>query len=164
MKKNILIIIPLILLISLMITGCKKEENKNIVEDTFKFSYKEVDVTPGKEFKSESINEKASYFELDSCAFEGNDKVYTYENIEVTSSEMNGKNIVYSVYLLNDAVSTPEGVKITDDKEIMIEKYGENYEYINNEYIYIKSNVALSFIVENDTIISIEYIYNSNNK
>jgi uncharacterized lipoprotein YehR (DUF1307 family) len=164
-KLTLTVIIPLIMIISLMATGCTKDEKSgNIVEDTFKFAYKGVDVTPGKEFKSESIDEEASFFELESCAFEGNDKVYTYENMEITASAMNGKDTVYSIYFLNDAVETTEGVKIADEKAKMIEKYGEKYEHINNKYTYVKGNVALSFIVENDVITSIEYTYNTDNK
>jgi hypothetical protein len=100
--------------------------------------------------------------ELSSCAFDGNDKVYTYENMEITVSPLDGKDIVYSVYFLNDRITTKEGVKITDDKETMIETYGENYKNINNKYSYLKGDVLLSFIIENDIIISIEYMYSNN--
>ncbi|MGE5455808.1 MAG: lipoprotein [Ignavibacteriales bacterium] len=160
MKK----IIILFLVLTIVVTGCNSKNNnikkENNDGETLTFAYKGVDVTPGLEFKSSSIDEEANYIELTSCAFEGNDKVYTYENIEITASQMNGKDTVYSVYFLNDKVATPEGVKIADDKSVMIEKYGEDYEQISNQYKYVKSNVILSFIVENDVIISIEYQYN----
>lgn len=165
MKKNILIvIIPLLVFVSLMVVGCTNtKDKKDDSESTVIIAYKGIDITPGIEFRSESINEKAEYLELESCAFEGNDKVYKYQSIEITTSAISGKETVYSAYFLNDTIQTIEGVKISDEKALMIEKYGENYEHINNEYKYIKSGVALSFIIENDIIISIEYIYNSGN-
>ncbi len=165
MKKNILVfMIPFIILISLFVIGCTKNKNKSDnTEDIFTFTYKDVDVTPGKEFNSELINEEAEYLELDSCAFEGNDKVYKYEGIEIIVSPIKGKDTIYSIYFLNDTVQTSEGVKIADEKTIMIEKYGDDYQFINNKYTYAKSNVELSFIIENDVIISIEYTYDTNN-
>ncbi|MDD2435370.1 MAG: hypothetical protein PHO63_03860 [Bacilli bacterium] len=161
MKK---IVFPLVVLI-MIVTGCGGQTNdineKTNSENSIAFTYQGVDVTPGLEFKNSSIDEKFSYVELTSCAFEGNDKVYTYENIEIVVSQTKGKDTIYSVYFLNDQVATPEGVKIADDKSVMVETYGENYEQISNEYKYVEGNVVLSFIVENDVIISIEYRYNN---
>ena len=54
-------------------------------------------------------------------------------------------------------ITTTEGVKISDDKSVMIEKYGENYEQTGNQYVYTSGNVQLAFIVENEFITSITY-------
>lgn len=155
MKKKIVLSLLLICL-----CGCSTNEK---IADTFELSYQEVEIIPGKEFKSSALKaEELNFMELSSCAFDGNDKVYTYENMEITVSPLDGKDIVYSVYFLNDRITTKEGVKITDDKEVMIETYGENYKHINNKYTYSKGDVLLSFIIENDIIISIEYMYSNN--
>lgn len=127
--------------------------------DAFKMIYRGVDVAPGREFSKDSISEEAAFAELASCAFEGTDKVYTYENVEITASELKGKETVYSVYFLNETVETPEGIKITDEKAKILEKYGENYNELGNQISFTKGDVVLSFIVENDIITSIEYVY-----
>lgn len=155
MKKKIVLSLLLICLCS-----CSTKEE---VVETFELSYQEIEIIPGKDFQSSALkDEELNFMELSSCAFDGNDKVYTYENMEITVSPLDGKDIVYSVYFLNDRITTKEGVKITDDKETMIETYGENYKNINNKYSYLKGEVLLSFIIENDVIISIEYMYSNN--
>ena len=137
------------------------KKNEKISEEKkdngFVFLYRGINVTPGQEFKEKAIDEEASYMELESCAFDGNDKVYTYTDVEITVSEMKGKDVIYTIYFLNETISTTEGVKVSDEKAIMIERYGESYEKINNKYVYKKGDVIVSFIVENDTIVSIEY-------
>ena len=155
MKKKIVLSLLLICLCS-----CSTKEE---VVETFELSYQEIEIIPGKDFQSSALkDEELNFMELSSCAFDGNDKVYTYENMEITVSPLDGKDIVYSIYFLNDRITTKEGVKITDDKETMIETYGENYKNINNKYSYLKGDVLLSFIIENDIIISIEYMYSNN--
>ena len=55
-------------------------------------------------------------------------------------------------------------IKITDSKEKMIEKYGENYEIsLETKYTYTRGDVDLSFIIENDIITSIEYTLKTDN-
>ena len=177
MKKRIIIIcsifvvVVLIIGITFLILNGKESENKNNSninnksngekkDQGFTLSYKEVDITPGKEFVENAINEEAEFMELESCAFEGNDRVYRYVDVEITVSMLKDKYIIYSVYFLNETTPTTEGIKISDEKNIMIEKYGENYEKFNNRYTYIKDKVELNFIVENDIITSIDYTYN----
>ena len=127
-------------------------------EEIFSLKYKGIEITPGIEFSENTINEENNVSEIPSCAFEGTDKVYTYENVEITVAKINGKDTVYSVYFINDLAETTEGVKISDSKDTMLEKYGDNYKKVlENKYTYTKNNVELSFIVENDTITGIDY-------
>ena len=159
MKK---IIIGLLAL-AIFTTGCDNETTEVNVEteETLAFTYMDVEVTPGVEFINSNMAEDVKYVELPSCAFEGNDRVYTYEDVELTVSSMDGIDTVYSVYFLTDQVETEEGVKLADDKSVMIEAYGEDYVQVNNQYKYLVSNTLLLFIVENDVVTSIEYKYNN---
>lgn len=87
---------------------------------------------------------------------EGLDRIYKYENYEITTYERDGKK-ENPVYLLNDMVKTEEDVKITDSYNKMIEKYSNNYVREENMYTYIQGKTALKFIIENNIITSIEY-------
>lgn len=82
---------------------------------------------------------------------EGLDKIYKYENYEITTYERDGKERIQSIYLLNDMV------KITDSYNKMIEKYSDNYVREENMYTHIQGKTALKFIIENNIITSIEY-------
>lgn len=115
-------------------------------------------MTPGQAFSSETFGEAQSLSEIPSCAFQGTDKVYNYGSYEITTSDINGQETIYSTYLLDDTIATPENVKIADDMNSMINAYGENYTQNGSEYIYTDGIVNLSFIIENNTITSIQYV------
>ncbi len=133
-------------------------------QEAFSLKYNEVEIVPGTEFNESAINEESSFSEIPSCAFDGTDKVYTYDNVEITVAEVSGKDTVYSVYFIDDTIETAEGVKISNSKKTMLEKYGDSYkEELGNKYTYTKNNVELSFIVENDIITGITYTLKTNN-
>ena len=161
MKKNILLI--LLLASFILLTGCKKEEQqvKNDAQPAEKFTllYKGVNIAPGEKFAQSSIAEEASYFEIESCAFEEKDKVYTYEGVQVTTNTINNQETVYSVYFLNSSVQTPEGVSFTSPKTLMLEKYGNSYDSFGEQYTYIRGKVKLVIMLVSDTVESIEYKY-----
>lgn len=162
MKKNILTLMISILSLFILV-GCGKEaapkENKQPVATGFTLVYQGVNLLPGTEFKASSLTEEAVYSEIESCAFEGMDKIYTYADFEITTSDINEKEAIYSVYFLTDNISTTEGIKITDEKNQMLEKYGNPDSNLDNQYVYSKDQTELYFIIENDIITSIEYKY-----
>ena len=149
--------------ILICLTGCGEEKTKKGEKSDsssgFSIEYKGVDITPGKEFDETKISETAEKSEIPSCAFDGVDKVYTYPEVEITVAEIDGKDTVYSVYFIDENIATNEGVKISDPKDYMIEKYGNDYENsLSTKFDYVKNGVTLSFIVENDMITGIEYV------
>lgn len=169
MKKGFLIAIILIIIggftcFFLMYGGDETDLNDGLnsseeVAAEYKFVYSGVDVTPGLNFDSALINEEANKSTIPSCAFDGLDNVYTYSNIEITTNKSDEQEIVYSVYLLDDTLETPEGVKVTDEKAAMLEAYGDNYTEDGGIYTYESEDVKLNFTINNDVIVGIEYIY-----
>lgn len=133
-------------------------ESNGAIEETYSIKYEGVEIVPGTEFNPDNISQEAALSEIPSCAFNGTDKVYTYDNVEITVATINGKDTVYSVYFVDDGITTNEGVKITDIRDKMIEQYGTEYkEQLGNRYTYTKGNVELSFNIENDIITGIDY-------
>lgn len=169
-KKSILIVVLLLIIVvvvAIILLNGKKDAipttNSN-TEQAFSIKYKDVEVVPGTEFNVDAINAEADFSEIPSCAFEGTDKMYTYDNVEIIATEIDGKDKVYQVYFIDDTISTNEGVKITDSKDLMIEKYGNEYEEkLGSKYVYTKNNVELSFMIENDIITGIEYTLKTDN-
>lgn len=159
----IIIIIAIVVAISVNLNKGEETEKSNQAE-SYSLKYGDIDITPGKVFKEEEISEDYNYYEIESCAFDGMDKVYTYSGVEITVAEIDGVDTIYSVYFLDENTETTEGIKISDNKEKMIETYGDSYESsVENSYSYKKDNVIISFITENDIIISIEYTLDTNN-
>lgn len=162
-KKTIIIIVTIAVLLLIGIAAIcflknNKKENNSGTSKAFSMIYKGGEVLPGTKFDENQIEEKADFSEIPSCAFSGTDKVYTYEGVEIIVAQIDNIDKVYSVYFINDLAQTGEGLKISDNKQKMIETYGKDYNLsMDNKYTYTRENVELSFIVENNIITSIEY-------
>lgn len=105
----------------------------------------------------ESLGEPISYFESASCAFQGLDKIYTYDHYRVETYPDGENDMISSIIFTDDLVETAEGLSIgmtTDDMERL---YGTDYEENAGMIIYTKDGKHLKFLIEADVIISIEY-------
>lgn len=105
----------------------------------------------------DKLGEADSYFEAASCAFEGLDKTYTYAGYRIETYPDKSRDYIACIVLMDDSVSTPEGVSIGNSVEEMKEIYGEASSEDPGMLVYEKEGMELCFIVDNDTISSIEY-------
>lgn len=96
-------------------------------------------------------------FEQDSCAYQGKDKVYSYNGFELSTYPVNKKDCVASVYLINDKVQTEEGIKIGSTYDEMIKAYGKDYKMENQVYRYVKNGTELAFYMTDYKVDGIEY-------
>lgn len=123
----------------------------------FVFQNGGVKLLPGDPFDAAALPEAESVYEVPSCAIEGTDNVYNYGSYEVTAFESAAGEQIYSVYFLDATLSTKEGISLGDSLEKVIETYGEGYQVNNTEYFYTSEGTVLSFIVQNNVVMSIEY-------
>lgn len=104
-----------------------------------------------------SLGDQANYFEAPSCAFNGLDKIYTYSNFEVHTYPDGEADRISMILILNDLVSTPEGISIGSTQAQMETAYGTGYAQSGSAYTYTKDNMKLTFLMTDGTITSIEY-------
>lgn len=104
----------------------------------------------------QTLGDPTSYFEAASCAFEGLDKIYTYNGFEIDTYPGQDKDLVSAVILKDDSVATAEGICIGDSMEKLLEAYGEAAQE-NGMLVYEKDGMRLCFILQDDSVISIEY-------
>ena len=104
-----------------------------------------------------ALGEPLSYFEAASCAFEGLDKTYTYSGFVITTRPDGDQDYVNSILLTDDSVVTPEGIYIGCSADEVTAAYGEGSR-MENVISYTKGNSAMNFILEDDKVISIEYL------
>ena len=125
-----------------------------------KLTYMGADITPGKTFKEKSIAAKANKSTLPSCAFEGDDNVYTYDNIEITTNVSGSTETIYSVYFIDETAKTNEGIKIGSTKEDMIKAYGTDFTDDVSLVTYIDEDgkKQINFELEDKIVTGIEYI------
>ena len=127
--------------------------------DTFVFEYEGIQMYVNQEATEvlDALGEPVSYFEAASCAFEGLDKMYTYSSFELDTYPEGDTDYISCIYFLDDMVETPEGISLYMTQADMEAAYGTDYEEANGAYVYTKGNGQLSFIIENDEIVVIEY-------
>ena len=159
MKKRYIVFF---ILLSIVIVGCSNSNKKEdtSVNNSYNIQYTGVDITPGIEFNADKINKEAKITEIPSCAFQGTDTVYTYDDIEITVADKDGKKIVYSVYFIGTDVKTTEGISIDATKDEIIKTYGNASD--DNDIKYTKGDVELHFVLNNDRVTSIEYVLVTN--
>lgn len=165
-KRNI---IAVILMSMLVLVGCGSSSDANKGADASNNDSKELkgyimtvkgtDVAVNAPMApiAESLPEADKYFESESCAFQGLDKVYTYGSVVITTYPENGKDYVYSIELKDDTVSTKEGAYIGMAKDDVIKAYGDATNVTESALVYEKESCQLAFILEDDYVKNITY-------
>ena len=103
------------------------------------------------------LGEPRNVFEAPSCAFDGVDRVYDYPSIDIRTYPEGGTDFVHTVNLRDDGVTTPEGLYLGSGVDEVLAAYGNVYTLEMGLYTYEKGETYLSFLVENDEVISITY-------
>lgn len=126
-------------------------------EEAFCFTYEGVALVPGAAFDPTALPEADSIFTVPSCAIEGTDNVYSYPVLELTAYNDGTGEVIYSIYLTDANTPTEEGLYVGDDLARVTELYGTDYSQNGAELIYTKGSTCLSLILNDDTVISMEY-------
>lgn len=133
---------------------------ENDYSDRYYFEYNNavvtVDMTETE--VTESLGEALSCFEASSCAFEGMERTYTYQDFQVVTYEDGDTDRISSIILTDDLVETREGVAIGDSADKLDTVYPEPTFSEDNTVKYEKGGMCLIFITEDDKIISIQYV------
>lgn len=170
----------LVLMISLLITGCSnKEDNtgtadaKDIATDKSKEQASVQDTVQGYQFKYnnvvidmntdaepivEALGEPQEYFEAESCAFKGLDKFYYYNGIELTTYPTDNKDFISSINFSDDSVSTMEGIYLGATLQEVVQAYGEEYIEEAGLYTFTRGKSKLTFLVEDEVVTTITYL------
>ena len=106
----------------------------------------------------DALGECQSYFEAASCAFEGLDKTYTYAGFVITTYPDGERDFIGSVRLTDDSAATREGVYIGCTAEQVRAAYGDAEGGPTGALSYVNGGTMLNFILEDDVVISIEYL------
>ena len=124
------------------------------------FTYKDCPLPMNAEFGplKDYLGEPDSYFEAASCAFDGLDKTFTYGGVEIITypdEDKEGVDYISSVRLLDNSVSTPEGVTIGSTAEVVAAAWGG--EVSGDLYEKEDGDCILSILFEDGKVISVEY-------
>ena len=127
--------------------------------DAYVFTYNGVEIrmnAPADGIIS-ALGDGYDYFEAPSCAYEGMDKVYTYNSIVVRSYTRDGVDYIAAVELKDDTVATAEGIRIGSTQEDVAAAYGEDGVPGTAGIEYTLGDSFISFIFENGKVVALTY-------
>ena len=170
MKNWIIFALTALLCLGLVACSADKENGKNTdvgtqseaaaAADRYAMVFRDVEIVPGAEMQPvlDRLGEPRKYFESESCAFKGLDKVYTYAGVVIRTYPKDNTDYVLNVELKDDTVSTPEGVSIGESRDKVTKVYGAATATNDTSVSYRKGDVVLSFIFDADgAVTSITY-------
>ena len=106
-----------------------------------------------------ALGDPIGSFEADSCAYIGKDVFYYYPGFELTVNEVDGQNTITAIAVVDDTVTIPQGLRIYDDEEKLLDILGG--EEMNGLYTYQNGQTMLLIQVKeaegSRRIASIEY-------
>ncbi|MCD7944423.1 MAG: hypothetical protein LUH43_06045 [Clostridia bacterium] len=134
------------------------ENTDDAAEEAFYFETDGVTIIPGTALDLSVLPDANDTYTVPSCAIDGTDNVYMYDTFELTAYDEGNGEIIYSIYLTDANITTPEGLALGDDASRVIELYGEDYEESGTSMTYTKGSTELIIILQNDVVVSIEYM------
>ena len=123
----------------------------------YSFTAEGVELVPGADFDPAVLPAAASLYTVPSCAIEGTDNVYNYEAFEITAYNDGTGEVIYSIYLIDPNITTPEGLALGDSLDRVLELYGDGYALNGTAYEFSGESTMLSIIIQGDAVASIEY-------
>lgn len=160
MKKCTALLLLFTLVVALLLTACNSNgTNPNSNDYIYSFSYNGVSITPGGSFDEikSGLGAYTSYFEAASCAFDGNDKIYTYGSVQINVSPLAGVDTIYMVILLDDSLATPEGIRVGSTRDEVIAAYGYGGVDNGTSLVYVAGLTELVFILRDGCVTSVQY-------
>lgn len=106
----------------------------------------------------ENLGTPKDQYTSESCAFGGEDTVYYYNSIQVSTNNEFGYERIYSIYLEDDLVSTEEGICVGSTADDVKAAYGEPGDKSSEIcLIYEKDGMTLNFNLVDGLVSTILY-------
>lgn len=105
-----------------------------------------------------NLGDPRDQYTSESCAFGGEDTVYYYSSIQVSTNNEYGYERIYSIYLEDDLVSTEEGICVGSTADDVKAAYGEPGDKSTATcLIYEKDGMTLNFNLVDGLVSTILY-------
>ena len=94
--------------------------------------------------------------EVDSCAGQGKDRMYTYPSVRLyVFAPTDGKAVVSSVSYTDDGVQTAQGLRIGSSSSDVLAALGEADDASDTRLVYRSENTTLTFGLRDGMVVSI---------
>lgn len=168
-KKSIGVLLCLIGIAAVLLSACKgtmeekkKDAEKIKTEQPGIYYYetsdeKKIYILQSVTEAVEALGQDYEYFEAPSCASDGLDMFYYYQNITLMANELDGEKVITDIYFKNDTVSTPEGIRINSEYADVVNQYGSDYVLNGTALEYTDQNTVLIVDIKDGKVASVEY-------
>lgn len=129
------------------------------VDPGYVFNYNGTEIAMKADAESivAALGEPVHYTETASCAFTGLDKTYFYGSFYLYTCPIEGKDYIYGLMLVDDTVTTAEGLYIGAPQSEVERIYGSEGYDGSNGYIITKGACRLTIILKEGAVSSIQY-------
>ena len=173
MKKMIAMMLALVLVVGLCACGKGNEGDSgnqntqnsgtsNVSDTPIGYAMKHNGVTFGVGMDAQKVVAQLGACEpvlTESCGdMGGDDYEYAYDDFTIYANNGGGAVRIYCVQINSDMASTVEGITIGDDSETVISTCGAPTSQSDSSIIYEKDGMQQIFFLENDEIVSIQYL------
>lgn len=124
--------------------------------EPFALTFNGLKLVPGTTYDASKLPEPNSVYQVPSCAIEGTDNVYSFDELDITAFHDGTQEIIYAIAIFDPNVCTDEGLYLGDDAARVVELYGENYTENGTAMVYIGANTMLTIILQNGYVVDIE--------
>lgn len=155
MKKSVAL---LVLAILLSFAGCDSSIPA-VQEDGFTFTYNgyQIHLNTDAATVLTALGEPKGCTEETSCAFDGLDKTYYYGSFYLSTYSLEEKDYVYSIWFVDDSVSTEEGIRIGCTQAEVEAVYCADRFNGSNAYTLTKGDTKLTIILTGGLVSSVQY-------
>ena len=130
--------------------------NDPVVPDAFFFKMGDVIINMDEniDYVIEKVGEPLGRFEQESCAFEGNDIIFSYPGIQIYTYPAGENNFIHTIGFFDDSVRTAEGgIRMGSNIQAVIDVYGNDFSYETGVYKYSRGLTVLEFLVDDDDMV-----------
>jgi len=106
------------------------------------------------------IGEPSGIFEAPSCAFDGIDRIFGYNNagVQLYTYPIGDDDFIHTIGFTNDSARTAEGgIRLGASLQAVIDAYGDDYTIDTGMYKFTRGLTSLEFLVDDDMVIGITY-------
>ena len=105
----------------------------------------------------EMLGDPLGVFEAPSCAFDGIDRIFSFPGIQIHTYPFEDKDLVHTISLRDDSVSTVEGIYLGTAPEKVFNIYGDIFENEFDMFTFTRGQTTLSLLIENNMVVAITY-------
>ena len=165
MKKLLILLLALCMVASLAACGEQPGNTNNPGNNNstprvgFTFTYKGTKIAINDDAAPivAALGTPMSYTEEASCAFDGTSKIYYYGSFYLETYPMDGKDLVFGFWFVDDSIATEEGIYIGATQSQVTNAYGAAAFNGINAYTITKGEDVLTIILEDGAVSSIQY-------